>query len=77
MTQAFSRKNLNCSVDEGLARFGEVARKALDAGLQVRGYVSVAVGCPYQGRVEAEEAARVGRAVLDMGCYEVRAGEQC
>ena len=71
-TQSFNRRNLNCSTEDSLRRFAEVARTALDAGLAVRGYVSVAMGCPYEGRVEPREAAAVVKAVLDMGCYEVR-----
>ena len=74
-SEAFSRRNLNCSVDEGLRRFGDVARAALGEGLAVRGYVSVAAGCPYQGAVPPEQAAAVAREVLDMGCYEVSMGD--
>ena len=47
-SEAFSRQNINCSIDESLARFGDVLAAAKEAGIPVRGYVSCVVGCPYQ-----------------------------
>ena len=47
-SEAFSRNNINCSIDESLARFEDVLAAAKDAGIPVRGYVSCVVGCPYQ-----------------------------
>ena len=47
-SEAFSRKNINCSIDESLARFEDVLAAARQAGIPVRGYVSCVVGCPYQ-----------------------------
>ena len=47
-SEAFSHKNINCSIDESLARFGDVLAAAKQAGIPVRGYVSCVVGCPYQ-----------------------------
>jgi hydroxymethylglutaryl-CoA lyase len=74
-TEAFSRRNTNCSIAEAFERFQPVCRAALDAGLKVRGYVSVALGCPYQGEVRAEAVAEVSRRLYDMGCYEVSLGD--
>jgi hydroxymethylglutaryl-CoA lyase len=74
-SEAFSRRNINCSIDESLARFREVAAAARAARVRVRGYVSCAVHCPYSGDVPPEAAARVARALLDMGCYEVSLGD--
>jgi hydroxymethylglutaryl-CoA lyase len=70
-TESFSRKNTNCSIAEGLARFAEVARGALARGLRVRGDISVCLGCPYEGDVSPEAAVRVARALDEMGCYEI------
>jgi hydroxymethylglutaryl-CoA lyase len=70
-TESFSRRNTNCSIDEGLARFAEVAKAALAQGLKVRGDVSVCLGCPYEGEVQPEAVVRVARALEDMGCYEI------
>jgi hydroxymethylglutaryl-CoA lyase len=70
-TETFSRKNLNASVDEALRRSADVARVAPAAGLRVRGYVSCAIHCPFEGWVDPKIAARVAAALRDMGCYEV------
>ena len=70
-TETFSRKNTNCSIAEGLARFAEVAREALARGLKVRGDISVCLGCPYEGEVKPEAVVRIARAFDDMGCYEI------
>ncbi len=70
-TESFSRRNTNCSVDEGLARFSEVCAEAIARGLRVRGDVSVCLGCPYEGEVKPAQVTRVARALYAMGCYEI------
>jgi isopropylmalate/homocitrate/citramalate synthase len=74
-SETFSRRNINCSIAESLDRFRPVARRALDAGVRVRGYVSCVLGCPYQGEVPASAVAEVSAALADMGCYEVSLGD--
>lgn len=74
-SEAFSRKNTNCSIAEGLERFRGVCEAAAAAGVAVRGYVSCVVGCPYQGTVEPVAVARVAEALIDMGCHEVSLGD--
>lgn len=74
-SEAFSQKNINCSIAESLARFEPVMAAAKRDGLNVRGYVSCVVGCPYQGEVAPSEVARVAKALLDMGCYEISLGD--
>ena len=70
-TESFSRRNTNCSIAEGLARFAEVCKEALAAGLKVRGDISVCLGCPYEGEVEPQAVVRVARELDAMGCYEI------
>jgi hydroxymethylglutaryl-CoA lyase len=70
-TEAFSQRNTNCSIADGLARFAEVAREALARGLKVRGDISVCLGCPYEGEVKPEAVVRVAREFDAMGCYEI------
>jgi len=70
-TETFSRKNTNCSIAEGLARFSEVCREALAQGLKVRGDISVCLGCPYERGVAPEAVVRVARELDAMGCYEI------
>jgi hydroxymethylglutaryl-CoA lyase len=70
-TEAFSKRNTNCSIAEGLARFSEVCEAALAAGLRVRGDISVCLGCPYEGEVAPQAVVRVARELDAMGCYEI------
>jgi hydroxymethylglutaryl-CoA lyase len=70
-SESFSRKNTNCSIAEGLARFSEVCREALARGIKVRGDISVCLGCPYEGDVKPEAVVRVARELDAMGCYEI------
>ncbi len=70
-TESFSKRNTNCSIDEGLARFSEVCAEAIARGLRVRGDVSVCLGCPYEGEVKPAQVTRVARALYAMGCYEI------
>ncbi len=74
-SEAFSQKNINCSIAESLARFEPVIAAAKADGLRVRGYVSCVVGCPYQGEVAPSEVARVAKTLLEMGCYEISLGD--
>jgi hydroxymethylglutaryl-CoA lyase len=74
-SEAFSQKNINCSVAESLARFAPVLAAAKADGIRVRGYVSCVVGCPYQGEVAPTEVAKVAKALLDMGCFEISLGD--
>ena len=74
-SQAFSQKNINCSIDESLARFEPVMATAKAAGVRVRGYVSCVLGCPYQGAVPLADVVGVARRLVDMGCYEISLGD--
>jgi len=74
-SEAFSRKNINCSIDESLARFQPVLDAAKANGVPVRGYVSCVMGCPYQGEVAPEAVAHVSKALYDRGCYEISLGD--
>ncbi|MDH2328300.1 hydroxymethylglutaryl-CoA lyase [Cereibacter sp. SYSU M97828] len=70
-SESFSQKNINCSIDESLDRFRPVMEAAVDAGIAVRGYVSCAWGCPYEGAVDPAAVVRVSKALHAMGCYEI------
>jgi hydroxymethylglutaryl-CoA lyase len=74
-SEAFSRKNINCSIAESLQRFRPVAEAARHADVKVRGYVSCVLGCPYEGEVAPARVAEVAGALYDMGCYEVSLGD--
>lgn len=70
-SETFSRRNINASIDESLRGYAGVARAARDAGLGIRGYVSTAFGCPFEGEVDPARVIAVTRALLDMGATEV------
>ena len=70
-TEAFSKKNTNCTIAEGIARFSEVCAEALAQVLNVRGDMSVCLGCPYEGEVDPAAVARLAREFDQLGCYEI------
>ena len=70
-TEAFSKRNTNCTIAEGLARFSEIAEEALKRGIRMRGDISVCLGCPYEGEVAPSQVSAVARELFAMGCYEV------
>ncbi len=74
-SEEFSQRNINCTIAESLERFEPVMKLASEKNIPVRGYVSCVVHCPYEGKVKAEQAARVTEALFDMGCYEVSLGD--
>jgi hydroxymethylglutaryl-CoA lyase len=74
-SEAFSQKNINCSIAESLERFRPVAAESQKHGIKVRGYVSCVLGCPYEGEVKAERVADVAASLYEMGCYEVSLGD--
>ena len=74
-SEAFSHKNINCSIDESLARFIPVMEAAKAHDIPVRGYVSCVVGCPYEGEVDPEIVRHVSAQLISMGCYEISLGD--
>ena len=74
-SEAFSQRNINCSISESLQRFVPIMEGARQHGVRVRGYVSCVLGCPYEGEVDASQVAAVARELYEMGCYEVSLGD--
>ncbi len=74
-SEAFSQKNINCSIAESLERFRSVAEAALAAGVKLRGYVSCVLGCPYEGAVAPAQVARVAVQLREIGCHEISLGD--
>ncbi|MFG2528006.1 hydroxymethylglutaryl-CoA lyase [Streptomyces sp. NPDC048516] len=74
-TESFAKANLNRTVDEALAMFAPVIARAKDAGVQVRGYLSMCFGDPWEGPVPVAQTVRVCRALLDLGCDELSLGD--
>jgi len=74
-SEAFSKKNINCSIAESLERFRPVAEAAHAARVKLRGYISCVLGCPYEGEIAPAKVADVAHALHDMGCYEISLGD--
>lgn len=74
-SEAFSQRNINCSISESLDRFLLVMEAARLHGITVRGYVSCVLGCPYEGTVAPTQVAAVANELYAMGCYEVSLGD--
>ncbi|WP_404408037.1 hydroxymethylglutaryl-CoA lyase [Pseudidiomarina marina] len=74
-SEAFSQKNINCSIAESFDRFAPVIEAAQAQNMKVRGYVSCVLGCPYQGEVSLSDVAYVAEKLWQMGCYEISLGD--
>ncbi|XP_072134346.1 3-hydroxy-3-methylglutaryl-CoA lyase, cytoplasmic isoform X2 [Mobula birostris] len=74
-SETFSRMNMNCSIEESMQRFEEVIGAAKKGSIPVRGYVSCAVGCPYEGTIAPAKVAEVAKRMYDIGCYEISLGD--
>ncbi|WLH82676.1 hydroxymethylglutaryl-CoA lyase [Pseudomonas sp. FP2338] len=74
-SEAFSQRNINCSISDSLERFAPIMAAARQHGISVRGYVSCVLGCPYEGQIAPEQVAAVARELYAMGCYEVSLGD--
>jgi hydroxymethylglutaryl-CoA lyase len=74
-SETFNNRNINMSIDESFENYAPVAARARAEGMRVRGYVSTAFGCPYEGDVPPEKVLEVCARLLDLGCYEVSVGD--
>ncbi len=74
-SETFSRKNINCSIAESLERFAPVVKAARASRMRVRGYISCALGCPYEGEVKPRAVAALAEKLYAMGCYEISLGD--
>ncbi|ATL83043.1 hydroxymethylglutaryl-CoA lyase [Streptomyces malaysiensis subsp. malaysiensis] len=74
-TESFAKANLNRTVDGALEMFEPVVAKAKDAGVTVRGYLSMCFGDPWEGPVPISQTVSVSRRLLDMGCDEISLGD--
>jgi hydroxymethylglutaryl-CoA lyase len=74
-SETFSRKNINCSIAQSLERFAPVLKAARANKMRVRGYISCAAGCPYEGEVKPQAVAALAEKLYKMGCYEISLGD--
>jgi hydroxymethylglutaryl-CoA lyase len=74
-SDTFNKRNINMTIDESFESYAPVVVRARREGMKVRGYVSTAFGCPYEGDVAPERVLEVAARLLDLGCYEVSVGD--
>src|SRR5437867_4916198 len=74
-SETFNQRNINMSIEESFENYAPVAMRARGEGMRVRGYVSTAFGCPYEGDVPPEKVLEVCARLLDLRCYEVSVGD--
>jgi hydroxymethylglutaryl-CoA lyase len=74
-SESFSRKNINCSIEESFTRFAKVLEMARAKSIKVRGYLSMCFGCPFEGEVPESRVVRLAKRMIDLGVYEVSIGD--
>ena len=74
-SETFNRRNINCGIEESIERFQPIVAKAEEEKIRVRGYVSTAFGCPFEGRIEPESVREVVHMLLELGVSEVSIGD--
>lgn len=74
-SESFNQKNINASIAESIERFMPVMAMAAKHSIQVRGYISTVIGCPYEGAIKPEAVARVAKDLAAIGCYEISLGD--
>jgi len=74
-SDTFTKKNINATVDESFERMKEVAEQALKDGIRIRGYISTAFGCPYEGTMDVSKLHKVTERFFKLGAYEVSVGD--
>jgi hydroxymethylglutaryl-CoA lyase len=74
-SESFAQRNINCSIEESLERFAPVSAAAAAHRIKVRGYISCALGCPYEGEIAPARVADVAERLLHLGCHEISLGD--
>ncbi len=74
-SEAFNQRNINCSIAESIARFVPVINRAKEHKIKVRGYISCALGCPYEGTISPQQVEQVVKKLLDLGVDEISLGD--
>ncbi|MGL5743076.1 MAG: hydroxymethylglutaryl-CoA lyase [Legionella sp.] len=74
-SEQFTQRNINCTIDESIARFKQVLAIAKENQIRVRGYVSCVLGCPYEGTIPPKQVVEVTQKLLDLGVDEISLGD--
>lgn len=74
-SESFSKKNINCTIEESLNKFANVIQIAKKNKIKVRGYLSTCFQCPFEGQIKEEKVVKLAKALFQMGCYEISIGD--
>ncbi len=74
-SESFSKHNINCSIAESIERFTDVINTAKQHNINIRGYISCVMGCPYEGDIELPIVAKLAKTLYELGCYEISLGD--
>lgn len=74
-SETFTKKNINCTIDESLSKFKDVINEAKKRELKIRGYISCVMGCPYEGEIDPKKVNEIAEKMIEMGCYEISLGD--
>uniref|UniRef100_A0A914CQQ2 hydroxymethylglutaryl-CoA lyase n=1 Tax=Acrobeloides nanus TaxID=290746 RepID=A0A914CQQ2_9BILA len=74
-SETFTKKNVNCTIEESLKRLKEVTELAQKNRLRIRGYISTVIGCPYDGKTDPKLVAKLAENLMNLGCYEISLGD--
>ena len=74
-SDTFCQKNIHCSIEESLLRFQKVEQIASTNNIKVRGYISCALGCPYEGKINIQQVTDLAKRLYELGCYEISLGD--
>ena len=74
-SETFSKKNINCTIEESFEKFEEVLKKAKKSKVKVRGYLSTCFGCPFEGTVDEAKVVKLAKRMWDLGCFEISIGD--
>lgn len=74
-SESFSKKNINCTIEESFERFAPVMLLAKKNKIKVRGYISTCFGCPFEGKVSEAKVIKIAKKLSDLGCYEISIGD--
>jgi len=75
VSETFSKKNINCSVQESITRFHNVSKITQEKNIPLRGYISCVLGCPYEGNIKPSSVAKYAEQLLELGCHEISLGD--
>lgn len=74
-SEAFTKKNINATIEQSINNFKDVCALAISKGLKVRGYVSCVMGCPYEKEIDPVKVNYVAKRLVELGCYEISLGD--